>query len=340
MPYHTAPIPFFTLLLLLGVYRWVERAKYGFPLALFSLSVLYNLELATVTYVFAFAAVLLFGAVKRTVWFTQLRDMRLLGYSFLAGILPMLPVLLYDMQHGFSQTFGFAAWMGYKVLTVFGYPSLHPEIASASYSDVVLFFMDHLRMLLFLPNGVIAVLLFLGGSIFLGFRFYRESKSSQGSKGVFVLGWFFLSGIAGFLAAKTTSEAYLPMLFPTIIVIESYFFATLLRTRSVKIITVVLLLVLISGNLFALLQRNYLMGAPDGYGLTFAERVKAAEAIVTAAGENSYTIKGTGPGSEFPSFTMNYAYLTWWLGHGPSVEGKTTFIISESADRVTVRAKK
>lgn len=341
MPYHTAPIPFFTLLFLFAVYRFVTGRKYGFPLALFSLSILYNLELATVTYVFAFFLLVLFGIRQKMLWMTQLKDLQLLGISFLAGVLPMLPVFLYDTQHGFPQTLGFAAWIGYKILTVFGFPSLHPGQETTSFMTLGAFSTEYVRRLLFLPSSVIAVAIFLGSSAFFGLTVYRGVKRAKGGDRVsyVLLGWFFLTGIVGFLATKTASEAYLPLLFPSIILVESLCFTFLFRRPSTRIITGIFVFFLISANIFFLLRQQYFMGVPGGYGPTFTERMRAAQFIVNAAGKNSYTIQGVGPGSQFSSFTMNYAYLTWWLGHGPSATGRKIFILSESPTKVTVREK-
>ena len=62
----------------------------------------------------------------------------------------------------------------------------------------------------------------------------------------------------------------------------------------------------------------------------FLQRVEAARSIVKDAGKKEYNLIGTGPGSSHESFTMNYEYLTWWLGNGPSKEEQALrFVISE-----------
>ena len=46
---------------------------------------------------------------------------------------------------------------------------------------------------------------------------------------------------------------------------------------------------------------------------------------------------GSGPGSEFSSFTMNYEYLGWWLGNGPShTPQELKFIVSEKNGDIKV----
>lgn len=63
----------------------------------------------------------------------------------------------------------------------------------------------------------------------------------------------------------------------------------------------------------------------SGYGSIFSERKKAARKIVKEAKERKYNliIKN----SVFENDTMNYQYLTWWLGNEP-VKYKTNLVFS------------
>jgi 4-amino-4-deoxy-L-arabinose transferase-like glycosyltransferase len=325
MPYHTAPIPFFTIFLFYAVSKWVGGEIKYFPAILLSLSILYNLELATIIFFIPCVGIFLYGFRKHKPWIKKLYNPHTIGISLVAFLLPLLPILSYDTQHGYPQTIRYAAWIGYKVLTLFGYPELHPDIPGESYLTVVNFFISHLQRLLFLPNGATAVLLLLGSLIWLLYRTYKELKESHGSREIYhygLLAVFLVISVGGFFAAKTGSEAYLPMLFPFILLSVGVFFAKLTSIPAVKYVVVIFLVILVTGNVTALLNSNYLMAVPGGYGPTFTNRLQIAERIVKEAGRNGYTIRGTGSGSQFRSFTMNYEYLTWWKGH-PSMSGST-----------------
>jgi len=339
MPYHTAPIPFFTLLLFYATYRWIKGNRYFFPVALFSLSVLYNLELATVVFWFLFIGIILFGIVKKQQWAQSVRNPKIFAISFVSFLFPLIPILIYDSQNGFPQTVRFAVWTGYKVLTLFGYPPLRPEVESASFISVASFFFDQLGNLLFLPNVIGALVLFTGSIILFANKLFDEYKRKEFSAGNILLGLFFLVGLGGFFAAKTTSEAYLPMLFPAIILLTAHFMYVLFQRYQYTSILVVVLIA--TANISSLLAQNYLMAqAKGGYGPTFAERLQVAERIVKTAGKNEYTIKGRGKGSEFRSYTMNYEYLTWWLGHGPSrTEQPLQFIIQETPQNIYLEVR-
>lgn len=337
MPYHTAPIPFFTLLLFYATYKWIKGNVYYFPLALFCLSILYNLELATVIFWFLFIMIIFFGVAKKQIWIQSLKNQRIITTSFILFLLPLIPILIYDTQHGFPQTLRFGAWMGYKLLTLFGYPSLHPETASTAFTSVLIFFADHVRKLLFLPSTAVAILLFLFCTFVFGRTVVKSYQQKKLTTESVLLGLFYLVGLGGFFAAKTISEAYLPMLFPFIIIL----LANAIAQIRWQFFVLLALGIFVGANAVSLLQQNYLMAIPEnGYGPTFTQRMQIAETIVKTAGENEYTIKGRGKGSEFPSYTMSHEYLTWWLGHGPSErEQRMQFTIQETPERIYLEKK-
>jgi hypothetical protein len=156
-----------------------------------------------------------------------------------------------------------------------------------------------------------------------------------------LLGGFAVVGVGGFFATKTASEAYLPMLFPIIILILADLFGRLTTDSRLQYAGYLLLGMLVSINVSSLLSQNYLMGIPrGGYGPTFVERMQVARTIVKEAGGNRYTIKGVGEGSQFASYTMNYEYLTWWLGNAPvKDEQKLQFIIDETPEKILLQKK-
>jgi hypothetical protein len=70
---------------------------------------------------------------------------------------------------------------------------------------------------------------------------------------------------------------------------------------------------------------------------TLDKRILISKEILNLAGNKDYNLKGKGQGSEFESFTMNYEYLTWWLGHGPSEKNESIKMsVSESLNGIKV----
>ena len=323
MAYHTSPIPFFTLLFLLSLYQWIKGNKYFFPLCIFFLAVLYNFELATATLGIIFVFIVLFGIWKRKNWVRSLKDWRIIFYSVVAYIIPMTPMIFYDLHHGFPQTLKFVAWLGYHVLLVFGFPSIHPNLIPMSWSSVVSFAAQNYQMLIFTENAIIAFIIFLVSLGLFYTQFYRMMRRKKYHLGMVIIGVLTILLICGFFANRTTSSAYLPDISPFIILLTAV--AAEIVMKKFFASTFLFLLIIGILNTHSLLIHNYFVG------ISYKDRLLAANEIVKETDHKQYNLIGEGPGSQFASFTMNYQYLTWLLGTPASSSPQPLkFIISET----------
>ncbi len=99
-----------------------------------------------------------------------------------------------------------------------------------------------------------------------------------------------------------------------------------------------LLFFLFISTIWSLLQSHYLTGVTD---TTYSDQLVQAKQIVTDAQGKQYNLIGKGPNSQYESFIMNYAYLTWWLGHGPAKDRQSVyFIIDDTANGTKIIEKK
>ncbi|MBU3979527.1 glycosyltransferase family 39 protein, partial [Patescibacteria group bacterium] len=329
MPYHTNPIPLLTLIFLWALYKWVKGDPKYFPVVILSLALLYNFEIAAFPLAIVFLIILFFGFCGKKKWAGAILTKKIGFYSTAAFLVPMLPMLIYDFGHGFPQTLRLLAWIGYKILVFFGYPPFHPEIASPNFTQMGYFIAGFTNRLIFLPNTYFAIILMV---LSLGF-FYKtlfDQFTAKKHKTSFVLlGLVFIISLAGIIATKTTSEAYLPILFPTSIFIIAIFFDKLLQKKYV-LTSFILLLIIVIMNAYSVMMQEK--------GQSFYDRLAAAKKIVSQAQGRRYNLIGRGEGSQFSSFTMNYEYLTWWLGHAPSKEQTDLqFIISEDKKGIKVK---
>lgn len=331
LAFHTSPITLLTLFYLWSLVQWVSgRPKY-FPAIILLLALLYNSEIATFPLAIVFLALLVFGFWKKKKWTGAILNPKTAFYSAAAFLVPMLPMLIYDFGHGFPQTLGFLAWIGYKILVLFGYPPLKPNIASSNLSQVIYFISFYYKRLIFLPNILSAVTVAI---LSLGF-FYRtllgQLLTKKYNAPLLLLGLTFTVSLAGILATRTTSEAYLPILFPTSIFIIALFFDRLLQMKRAFTPFILLLIALI-----CILNASFVFDLEKSHG--FSDRLSVAKSLVSQARGRRYNLTGEGIGSEFPSFTMNYEYLAWWLGNGPSKNPeKLKFIISENEKGIKIK---
>lgn len=332
MPYHISPIPLFTILYFFSIFKWIDGDKKYFPFAFLFLAILYNFELATVMLLAPLILIIGYGIWRKTVWIRTLRE-KDLGLAVLAGVIPMIPVILYDMTHGYKQTVVYGGWLVYNALRSLGLPFFsRPPVTQPI--NIFQFTSTLLQRLLFLPSGIVALLILIGACMFAGYSLYQQVEAKKINKGfLLVLLWFVCSTIIYF-GNKTPSEAYVPVLFPAIFFLVAYSIAALLQ--RLRLVGLLVLLVLMGLNVSALLSHNYLVGVKDGYGPTFSDREETMRTILNTVHGGDYRLIGLGNGSQFQSFLMPYEYLGWYYGNPPSKNKGQTFIIEEKDTGITL----
>src|SRR5205814_5796509 len=108
--------------------------------------------------------------------------------------------------------------------------------------------------------------------------------------------------VIGLIFSKTASDAYLPMLFPGIIIMLSSFFGMIMTNKKLTIIVILIVISMGAINSFYLIKNNYYTS------LKFTQKLDTAQKIISQANGKPYTIAGNG------NLAASYGYLTWWLG--------------------------
>lgn len=320
MSYHITPISLLMLLFILAIYKYVKGGMLYLPFAAFLLGILYNLELATM--VFWILALIIFIIRK-----PQFKMLILSGILFL---IPMIPMIIYDFvsDSNFYQTTAFVRLIK---ISIFSTNWISLEIISNIFRELFIYN----QRLVFLGSGVIAATITAGSMIYIGNIFRTNYKKKKIDLGLLIILIWIVLALLGILVSKIASEAYLPMLYPAIILATSLTL-TKITKRFAHLKTGIYVFIGFIGimNAYLLITQDYLM-RDKGYGPTFADRKEVARKIVSKAGKDRYNIVGKGEGSEFKNFTKNYEYITWWLGKAPSKkEEKVKFFIEEKNGKV------
>lgn len=334
MPYHTAPIPLFTLLYFFSLYQWIRGKQIYFSLVLFFLAILYNFELATVILAFHFLLVLAYGLWKRKEWVMGLTQ-KIIGFAVLLAILPMLPVFIYDRTHGYKQTIVYAGWLVFNAVRTVARLIGLQEKPEQSF-DIFSFVHMLLTRLVFLPNGAIALLLLGISTIVTVSLLLKQYKKKQIDSSLILLLLWFLLGVGIYVGNRVPSEAYTPILYPAIFFMLAIAFDRFMRFRS--LLTTLILGSIMLLNVLFLLKHNYFMSDPGG--ITYSQRSDAVLEILQKVDGKPYQLIGRGSGSQFESFLMPYEYLGWFYGNPP--DGKLAsfqFIIEERKDTLIVKEK-
>lgn len=333
MPYHVSPIPFFTCWYIYSLFLITQKRWYGLPLALFLLIVLYNFEIAAAMLALPLIGLLAIGIVRKEAWRKVLWKRKVVFWSVFSFLLPLTPFLIYDFSHNFPQTLKFIAWVGYRFLLIFGYPPLTNSAQSFTWSSYLINEGVHLQRLLFLPNIYIAVAMFIS-SLFV-YAYYLLKKKLYSKPAYLILSLWITSGLIGYTSMKTSSDAYLPLFLSSILIVVAI---SLSRLKS-NILVVSSLILYFVFNTSYLLQNDYFVNKKNGYGPSLAVRQEAVKDMLSSTQGSRYTIFGSGEGSQFPSFIMNYSYLALYLKNPPSTDGKK-FIFSENYNSVSVREER
>jgi GT2 family glycosyltransferase len=327
MPFDPSPIPFFSLLFLFLLVKWIKGNVNYFPFAILLIAILYNLELATFTLFFPFSVFFIYGFIKKMSWVRKLLNKKTIIYSIIAGAIPMLPIIIYDFSNGFKQTIVFLGWTIYKPFSfLFTHSSGN---FFANLKIVVGFGFLNLQKLIFQENLIAAVIIFFAGFIYLTYLVFKSKKIETSE---FVLCFLLLISLLGIIVNQTPSDAYLPIIFPFLIFTNAIVFAKLFKISYFKYLFLLIIFMIVSLNSYSAFKND---SANE-----FKDRLTAVNKIIIMTGNQKYNLLGKGPGSQFKSFTMNYEYLLWWKGYPPSENNaKLKIVISETKNGIEVTNK-
>lgn len=330
-PYHTSLIPLFTTILIFFLYKWVSGNKLFFPAVIATLAILYNLEIATFVFAILTLSIIIFGLWKKQKWATGIFNKKIILYSTIAFLIPMLPMLLYDLQNGFPQTLKFIAWIGYRILLIFGYPPINP-IETIMHTNMLAFSIDKYRQLIFAPNTIIATTI---AALSFAYLTYKLIKKETPNTFIWIVN---IIPILIFYIFKTPSDAYLPMLYPGLILLTAVFFGDILKHQKLKIATYIIIICAIILNTHHLITNNfYPKIKPD----QFTQRLMTTKQIISESEGKEYNLIGKSTMHTYPSITKNYEYLAWWLGYEPSAKkAEIQIIINEDSGSISITKNK
>ncbi len=317
IPFDPGPIPFFTLLYFYSIFKWLKGEKKFFPVIFLLVAILYNLELATFTLVFPLLIIFFYGFFTKKDWLLKILKKDTLLWSLVLFLIPMIPVIIYDFSHGFNQTIIFLGWTIYKPFSALIKHSFGNSFSSLS--TTIFFLFESVRKILLINNQIASILIFLTGSFILinKIRLKRDTASA-----ILVLISFFSLG--GILINQTSSDAYLPIIFPFIILTAAIFFDYFIKVFKPTALILVGVILLNSLATLSSDKINY-----------FAERMMVTNKIIKLAQGQNYNLVGKGEGSQYESFTMNYEYLLWWKKNPVSKKNEKLKIVIYEKDNKT-----
>jgi N-acetylglucosaminyl-diphospho-decaprenol L-rhamnosyltransferase len=321
IPYHTNLIPLLMVFLITSTIEWIKGKNIYFPICIFILVLLYNFQISSLPVIYSFLMIFLFGLIKHKKWVLDVFNFKIILLSFLALFIPMLPMLIFDINNGFPQTLKVAIWSVYKLAVLIGFPPINPTFQGDSWNMFLNFIILYVGRIYLMSNSYIALVLFTSSVFYI---LYLIIKNKFKNIPLNILYVFFIIPAIGFIGMKSNSQAYLPMFFPTIILLLSILLIRIVEKKRVlgfMIITSITIL-----NIYSII--NYPRGTES-----LKKRSEVSSKIIQEVNGRKYNLIGVGPTSEYTSFRSPYIYLTWWLGNPPSEENQEIKVfIKDTAD--------
>ena len=318
MPYHTTLIPLVTLLFIYAVYKVTKGNKVYLPISTFLLGIAYNFELATLTLFFVLFSIIFLGLWQKQLWAKKLFGIKIILISLVTFSLPMIPIYLYDVTHGFPQTLWVIIWVGYSILK----PLLHflgYTTNSAELSPEFGYFLQLMsKRLVFAPSALISIGLILVSSVWIVIQsFTRLRQKTIDSYSIVLL--TLIATMGALVVSKTISEAYLPSIFIPLFFTLALFFDSLLGYKNMKLFIYSFFGIIISVNVYTVYTVDYYatekkLSEGFVYTLDISSIEQAADAVINVANNKEFTIKGGGAFRTFASSIDNYKYVLLWKG--------------------------
>jgi hypothetical protein len=311
------------MLFFAGLYLSAKKTSF-FPLSAFILGLLLQIELSNLVLVPALL-VLILDYRKKT-------SFRALLFSLAAFAITWLPKLIYDIPTGFTQTLGFAAWFFHKILPV---DLVNQGSSSLPLTERFLRLFTYFSRIVFWQSVFLSAILVFGAILFLISNFsFRKRKENLS---LYLLILWFLFPLLGFVIQGSPSESYVPVLFAFFPLAFSYL---LTNFNLLKPLSFLFPLALASFSMFTLLTNDYFvltgketLAKTYNFGPSFKLNMEMAKHIVKEAGKEDYNLMPLGVFSHFPSSKLNLVYLTWYLGHPPSLkEEKLKFFVYDNSN--------
>lgn len=247
--------------------------------------------------------------------------------AVIAFVAPLVTLIFWDMQHGFSMISKFALWIPYRLT---GFIGLYPKNNGSAEG----MFQGLSSLIEFLGRSfAIDKLLWGYLALLILFIFYTAFISSVRNKDkqieVTTLLVLCALGFTAFLIHGDAPIHYLLPIFPVPFILVGYWFDKV----DIKIKSVYMII------FFGIMVSNYQLAQTDGryFGdsretddLQYAYIEQTSIEIISDSADGKFTLNRVGKNDQFEGdYAQNYIYVMWLLGNEPVNNAKVHYTIYE-----------
>lgn len=327
MPYHTSSIPLFASVFFLILYKVIKGRKYLLPLLFFILGILFQLELSNGILFFLLG--LLFFIYKSKF------NKSLITKSIAAFMVGIIPFLLYDFTHRFTQTFGFLLWVLNRIRLFFGLTVSHNS-TTQNISSALNTIWFQINRIIFPQSQIIVVFLLLISVVILFTSIRTQYKNSS----VLILLWIVIP-LGGYFIHTQPGTAYFPLLYPAFALLLGFSFYQLISKFKILL---PIFLILIFSNAYSIIKSEYFLTTQSGkntlppgnysFGLDLELIDHTTNFIINNSKGVQFAIKGGGFLSKFENSVDNYQYLALYKNGKIFLNPKLIYTIYEDRNEV------
>lgn len=315
--YHTTPIPLMLVLYFFSLMHLWQKKKYGVLLAGLSWALLFQFELALLPLL-----LLLPYVIWRRFEWRKLSGRTVL--ELVGGIsIGLLPQLVFDLTHSFSQLGGFAVWVGYRLVSAVGLIGDHVVSPNSLGRGLGQFWL-YLGRIVSMDVDVIklAVLSLWVLSLFF---IVRQILKQKAPPAIEITGIATVLLVGGFLIHSAPSEAYFP---PFIILVPLVISYVVFELRGKYRTPILLLLSAVAVvNVFQVIGNSFFVSTNHSfnYGMSTYEQRTVVNTVAHLS-QDSFTFATTASGGIFPSYFDNLRWIALESGLQESESGKVFYV--------------
>lgn len=330
MPYHTAPIPFFTCSVFLLTLVVLEKRKYYFWLFFLS-GLLLQLELSNSIIFLIFFFLFLFyrEKIKPT--------KRVICESIVGLLLGIFPFILYDFTHHFTQTLGFPLWVVNRVRLFLGLTT-SGNATTSSLPKAMITIWEHIARILFPSSESVVFLLLLISIIVIGKKIWIMKRAILRDKPLIILLLWTLVPLVSFMIHAAPGDAYFPFLFPALVLLTAYSLNEIIQKKVFLLLSVTIVIGVFNAGYT--LSQDYFLSTlrgthympPHGYnfGQAYFIQNDVARKIAEDANGQSINLHMGGYAGTVKTGGDQFKYLLLIRGVILSQKAKLTYTIYDS----------
>lgn len=295
-PYHTTPIPLALVLFLWMVLRYWLGKKFGLFWAVLSWAVLFQFELALLPLVLL---------IPFTWWHQDRTFSPGLLFQSLAGLLlGLLPQIIYDLTHSFSQLGGFTVWVGYRLASFFGYSQAHTASLNKLHSVLTQLWLFGGRI--FSTDYAGITLLAAGLLLFSSLVVFAQWKKRVAPPLIKLISLAVVVQLIAYIVHGAPGEAYFPPFIVLLPVLIAYGLSHLSNIKHWRAIVIGCIIWAVF-TCISIFQFNFFVSNPQkfSYGPGLAEQ-RAVLQYLDETMTEPISLASTNNGSQFESYFLNF----------------------------------